>query len=89
MGGAEAAVDHPLTPRRGRRREGRPGAAGRAPGGAVAEWRAVLRPVEVSPDVWAWRAADESVLDTVALAARCEEFLVQPMAGAVAVAAAG
>jgi hypothetical protein len=55
----------------------RPGSAGRAAGGAVAVWRAVLRPVEIAPDAWAWRAGDDTILDSAALAAHCESILVE------------
>jgi hypothetical protein len=57
----------------------RPGSARREVGGAVTVRQEVLRPVEVAPDAWAWRAADNAVYDAVTLAARCHALLEAQM----------
>jgi hypothetical protein len=49
----------------------RPGSARRG-SSAEALWRTELHPVEVSPEVWGWRAGDGTVIATETLVARCE-----------------
>jgi hypothetical protein len=55
----------------------RPGATRRAAGGARPLAEALFRPVETPADQWSWRAADGTLLDGGALAARCLDLLAR------------
>lgn len=53
----------------------RPGSARRAGDAAVVVQELALHPVQVSPDVWGWLAADDTAYDDLTLAARCRALL--------------
>jgi hypothetical protein len=55
----------------------RPGATHRAPGGARPVAEALLHPVELAADVWAWRTDDGMVLASGAVAEHCLDLLAQ------------
>ena len=60
----------------------RPGATRRPGQHAEVVAQEVLRPVEVAPDAWQWRGADDATYDTAELTARCEAPLLDPPARA-------
>ena len=59
-----------------------PGSARRERDGAVLVHERTLRPVEVGLDRWGWRATDDSVIESAALAEWCREQMEQQIGGA-------